>query len=131
MPDIELKNCPFCDGETMIQYRRNKGNMTYWAVCKVCSNRTAEGYETPEAAAEKWNARAQTGDSSNLTAKDLLKPNEFILIDENLYRINVGVDIPENIRFTDDVTGNSFGIGRPTTMSISFQGAELRDQAES
>lgn len=65
MSDIELKPCPFCDGEAYINYETMTDEQRiYWAqiLCKKCHCRSAGNWSNSYANAEKkeieaWNTR--------------------------------------------------------------------------
>ena len=55
----DLKPCPFCGGEGVVQRREYKGYMeTFGVVCFDCCAETRPFYNTEEEAIKAWNRRA-------------------------------------------------------------------------
>lgn len=59
----DLKPCPFCGGEGVMQEHVFHGYMsTYGVVCFDCCAETKQFYETVEDAARAWNRRETARD---------------------------------------------------------------------
>ena len=63
---VELKPCPFCNGNAEVKDRYRKGvanRKMYWVECKKCGVSQAHhefaGYRTPNKAIATWNYRPQ------------------------------------------------------------------------
>ena len=56
----ELKKCPFCGGEALMQHKRVNGDPRFthsWVVCTVCYSQTTQ-FLSEKQAIEAWNRRA-------------------------------------------------------------------------
>lgn len=60
----ELKPCPFCGGDAVVEYRPYKGNKLFMAKCLLCgaNSKPVSDYKYPadeaiERAIEAWNSR--------------------------------------------------------------------------
>lgn len=87
-----LKNCPFCDGEAMYQYRSVKNNVSWWILCRKCGNRTDENNRSKEEAFAKWNPRVESiviNSVENVKIEDLLKPGQVLLQPGTFYHMYI------------------------------------------
>lgn len=60
MPDVKLRECPFCGGKSKLKRFRSKYalfNVAYYVECSVCKVRTTMAFESEEPI-ESWNCRA-------------------------------------------------------------------------
>lgn len=63
---IDLKPCPFCGGEGVMQEHVFSGYMsTYGVVCFDCCAETKQFYETVKDAARAWNRRREEDETKN------------------------------------------------------------------
>jgi hypothetical protein len=66
MEDIELKNCPFCNGEAVIEQQGTNRISTIYSCCDCgCRLETGETWQTPQ----RWNTRTSDTRISTLTAQ--------------------------------------------------------------
>ena len=66
MEDIELKNCPFCNGNAAIEQQGTNRISTIYSCCDCgCRLETGETWQTPQ----RWNTRATDAQLSTLTAQ--------------------------------------------------------------
>lgn len=55
----ELKKCPFCGGEAVLEECEYGGYSEYLVYCNECSGMVEKWRKTKEEAIEQWNRRAE------------------------------------------------------------------------
>lgn len=113
--NIELKQCPFCDGETPPILSDYEG-LGYGVVCTWCA--ASAGFAlTPELAAELWNNRPV--EDTLLLRLKIMRGELHATIKENGERMSLLSDLV-------DVLRSSFQGARPSTIKKQAQKALTR-----